>query len=117
MDRKIWTTPFGLALMIGSALALIAGYAYGTNAVYVEENVYNAAVGPDNLSDALDENLLIDANREPAAEIPVRQSETPASAPPSEPSEKQVEVPDTVPVEPDEPDEPPVETVNESGGD
>ena len=117
MDRKIWTTPFGLTLMIGSALALIAGYAYGTNVISVEENGYNAALSLDNLSEPIDENMLIEANREPVTEVPVRDSGPPASPPPAESSEKGVEVPDLVPVEPDESDEPPVEVINESGND
>ena len=117
MDRKIWTTPFGLTLMIGSALALIAGYAYGTNAIFVEENAYNLALGSDNFSGTMEENLLIEANREPVTEVPVRDSGPPASPPPAESSEKGVEVPDLVPVEPDESDEPPVEVINESGND
>ena len=117
MDRKMWTTPFGLTLMIGSALALIAGYAYGTNAVFVEENAYNAALGADNFSGTMDENLLIEANREPVTEVPVRESGPPSSPSRAESSEKDVEVPDVVPAEPDEPDEPPVEIINESDND
>lgn len=117
MDRKMWTTPFGLTLMIGSALALIAGYAYGTNAVFVEENAYNAALGADNFSGTMDENLLIEANREPVTEVPVRESETPAFPPPAAPREKDMVDRVVVPAEPDEPDEPPVEIINESEND
>lgn len=114
MDRKIWTSPFGLALIIGSALALIAGYAYGTNAVYVDSNAYNAALSPDNFSGVMDENLLIEENREPATEASAPRSNPPPSPSPSESREKDAEVPDAVPAEPVEPDEPPVEIVNES---
>lgn len=116
MDRKIWTTPFGLALTGGSALALIAGYAYGTNGLYVEANAYNSTIALDNAMVPLDENLLIDANREPVTEIPARES-GPSSAPPVQPPETESEPPEDSPPEPEQPDEPPVETVNESGND
>ena len=115
MDRKIWTTPFGLALMIGSALALVAGYAYGTNAISVEANAYNSIVELDNVSGTLDENLLIDANREPVAEAPVRQPETKSAPPQAETREEETGPPDAAAPEPEEPDEPSVETVNEAG--
>ena len=114
MDRKIWTTPFAIALMGGSALALVAGYAYGTNAIAVEENGYNAVIGLDNMAQPLDENLLIEANREPVTQVPVR-TDTPAPPPPVDTREKVDEVPDVAPAEQAEPDEPPEVTVNESG--
>ena len=113
MDRKIWTRPFTIALMGGSALALVAGYAYGTNAIAGEETGYNAVVALDNMAQPLDENLLIEANREPVTEVPVRTG-TPASPAPVDTRVKPAEVPDDAPPEPAEPDEPAVVTVNES---
>ena len=116
MNKNVWTTPFGLTLLIGSGLALIAGYAYGTNILSVEGNGYNAALGLENFSEASDENLLIEANREPAADA-VRASEEPTSSEPIETGDREAEVPVVAPPEPAIPDEPQVETVNESDED
>ena len=115
MDKKVWTTPFGLALIIGSALALIAGYAYGTNVVSLDSNGYNAMAGPDNFSGTLDENLLIEDPSGPATATRLPKPDTPAAPSPAEPKEKEAEGPDIVPAEPVE--EPPVEITNEADND
>ena len=115
MRRNVWTTPFGLALLIGSGFALILGYAYGRNVVSVPQTDYNSALGFENMSGPTDENLLIDANREPATSEPVRTRENEAPAPAVDTRVKEVEVPAVTLPETDAPDEADAPPANESG--
>jgi hypothetical protein len=114
MRRNIWTTPFGLAFMIGSAFALVAGYAYGRNFVSVAVTDLNVAEGYDNMSAPTDENLLIEANREPAASEPIRPREDERPAQATDRQEREAEVVDVPIAEPDRPAEADEPAINES---
>lgn len=79
--RSAWATPFGLAFIVGTAAALVAGYY--TGAGMRGGDFGNIATTDINLSDNLaeaypDENALIAANREPA---PAPVAATPPPAP------------------------------------
>jgi hypothetical protein len=107
VKRNVWTSPFGLAFIIGSLAALVAGYFTGAGMSGSGANMaltnYNMAA--DNLAEPYpDENALIAANREPAAPVPVPQAAPPpvAAPAPQAPTESEPEI-----VAPPE-DEPPL---------
>ena len=68
MNRNSWTSPFGLAFLVGSLAALVAGFATGSG---MRGGSELNMTEPGNLSLNLvepyvDENALVAANREPA---------------------------------------------------
>jgi hypothetical protein len=107
VKRNVWTSPFGLAFIIGSIAALIAGYFAGAGMSGGETNMalanYNMAA--DNFAEAYpDENALIAANREPSAPPPAPQAApppsvaAPAPTPTPAPVTEEVAPPDDEPV-------------------
>jgi hypothetical protein len=86
MNRNSWTTPFGLAFLVGSVAALIAGYATGSGMRGGSE--LNMAVPSLNAAEPyVDENALIAANREPAAPVaPAPSVQAPAASPTQPPA-------------------------------
>jgi hypothetical protein len=92
MNRNSWTSPFGLAFLVGSLAALVAGFFTGAgmrggSELNVVVPMLNNAAEP-----YVDENALIAANREPVpppapAPAPAPVQAAPAAEAQAEPSE------------------------------
>ena len=87
MNRNSWTSPFGLAFLVGSLAALVAGFATGSGMRAGTE--LNMATPSMNLTEPyVDENALIAANREPTAPAtpPPAATQAPAPSPDTTPA-------------------------------
>jgi hypothetical protein len=93
MTRNSWTTPFGLAFLVGSVAALVAGYFTGAGmrgATISELNMANAAAF-NSAEPYVDENALVAANREPTAPPPPAPAvQAPAAQPPASTDTREV---------------------------
>lgn len=82
-----WKTPFGIAFIFGCALSALLGFVAG-QAMRNSPEDYSTTLN--NAAEMeLDENALIEANREPVEELPTAPAPAPepkAAPPPAEPA-------------------------------
>ena len=70
MNRNSWTSPFGLAFLVGSLAALVAGFFTGAGMRGGSELNLASPMLNNMAEPYVDENALVAANREPAAPEP-----------------------------------------------